>query len=616
MSRFFIIILMSCTVLSSCRQDEELQVPTTAQHGIVVKLRYDAYRGETRSALRQTADYDRVEYCVVDGAGSVVGNVKGVYDTDSSELKIEGLHEGDYRLLLLGIRGDWRNDGIDVRKMVHIEDTWITFPDEILKPLGAEYFYSQTPFTVTARNTGSGNEQTTDLPAEIIQNRIVGRTDFSFVFNNTYVRTAVLSKSALLTRARFYTGLTGTGSFVGESASACLSLDLNVAASCIFLPTVDGSAFTGEVEVITRNYRGNDICRTYGFELPAVEANRIGRIDTCVIHPDDESGTMFITETAYAEGKHAFILQDGEPKTVYADPALRAFNTSRPLQISATEDGLLHVRFYSPRALNGVLIKARIPRLGNDCFDLAYFDHIPAFAEFYETLPITQRKSICRTESGRWMTLPQMDPSDLDGIEFEVESKDPYWAKLKKIIHGWNISFHLYGGDPDLPDGGPAGNWMGIRPVHCREAVALFLNFTYMIDMPEHEEILRANEDRLYGNGGVDDKVTAETVLRQMRQERTLRVGLVYPGNGVVGLGGGNVFGAYQQSWLQHYSDTYSCEILFHELGHVMGYSHSSSFTYGPWAQELMNRFYVDHIDRMPIDSPAYLNSSMNPNLY
>ena len=246
MSRFFIIILMSCAVLSSCRQDEELQVPTTAQQGIVVKLRYDAYRGETRSALRQTADYDRVEYCVVDGAGSVVGNVKGVYDTDSSELKIEGLHEGDYRLLLLGIRGDWRNDGIDVRKMVHIEDTWITFPDEILKPLGAEYFYSQTPFTVTARNTGSGNEQTTDLPAEIIQNRIVGRTDFSFVFNNTYVRTAVLSKSALLTRARFYTGLTGTGSFVGESASACLSLDLNVAASCIFLPTVDGSAFTGE----------------------------------------------------------------------------------------------------------------------------------------------------------------------------------------------------------------------------------------------------------------------------------------------------------------------------------------------------------------------------------
>ena len=137
-----------------------------------------------------------------------------------------------------------------------------------------------------------------------------------------------------------------------------------------------------------------------------------------------------------------------------------------------------------------------------------------------------------------------------------------------------------------------------------------------MIDMPEHEEILRANEDILYGNGGVDDKVTAENVLRQMRQKRTLQVGLVYPGNGVLGLGGGSVFGAYQQAWLRHYDDYYACEIMFHELGHVMGYSHSSSFTYGPWAQELMNHFYVDNLNLFPVDSSDYLRSPGNPNLY
>ena len=157
---------------------------------------------------------------------------------------------------------------------------------------------------------------------------------------------------------------------------------------------------------------------------------------------------------------------------------------------------------------------------------------------------------------------------------------------------------------------------MGIRPVHCREAVAFFLNFTYMIDMPEHEEILRANEDRLYGNGGVTDKVTADVVLQQMRQERTLNVGLVYPGNGIIGLGGGSAFGVYQSGWLNHYTNTYACEIMFHELGHVMGYNHSSAFTYGPWAQELMNHFYVTHLNEMPINSPHYLNSSKNPTLY
>ena len=226
------------------------------------------------------------------------------------------------------------------------------------------------------------------------------------------------------------------------------------------------------------------------------------------------------------------------------------------------------------------------------------------------------RPTICRSESGRWVELPQLDVPALADIEFKIESEDPYWAKLQGILHGWTIAFSLYGGGPELPNGGPVGNWMGIRPVHCREVVAFFLNFTYMIDMPQHEVILRENQDRLYGNGGVEDKVTPETVLAQMRQPRSLIVGLVYPGHGVIGLGGGYVFGAYQTAWLNHYTNTYSCEIMFHELGHVMGYSHDSSFTYGPWAQELMNNFYVEHLGEMPIDSSTYLNTSKNPTLY
>ena len=325
---------------------------------------------------------------------------------------------------------------------------------------------------------------------------------------------------------------------------------------------------------------------------------------------------MFITQRAYDEGGHALILQDGESKSVYADPAQRSFNTASPLQLSVTDAGELHARFYSPRPLSGVLVRARIPQVDSEYLDLAWFDSIPPFADFREILPQMQRPTLCRSESGRWVELPQLDVPALAGIEFKIESEDPYWAKLQGILHGWTIAFGLYGGDPDLPNGGPVGNWMGIRPVHCREVVAFFLNFTYMIDMPPHEVILRENQDRLYGNGGVEDKVTPETVLAQMRQPRSLIVGLVYPGHGVIGLGGGYVFGAYQTAWLNHYTNTYSCEIMFHELGHVMGYSHDSSFTYGPWAQELMINFYVEHLGEMPIDSSTYLNTSKNPTLY
>lgn len=576
----------------------------------------DFDNGTTRSAIGSDTDYDRVEFCVVDNDGDVLSNIKGLYDRASSEIRIEGLREGEYRLLILGVRGDSDADGVSIARIRSIDDEWVTFPSDLHKPLEAEYFYSQTPFSVTTQAGESGNELAVVAEGEVVQRRIIGRADFHFEFNNPYVETALQTISVTFASPVFHTTLSGNGDFGGRSSGTSFTIDLNEGSSYLLPPTAVAQPLRGEIEMTTRSYRGHTERRTYGFSLEEVAANRIGRISTVATHPDDNSSTVFVTEPALEKFGVSYILQDGEPKEVYTDASQRSFNTSEPLQVSVTEDGRLHVRFYSPRELSDVLIQARVAAVDNEFFDLAYFDRIPAFADFYGELPMTLRRTFCRSESGRIIETDVVPAEAFASAEYRISSDDPFWAKIEAIEHGWNISFSLYGGNPDLPDGGPVGNWMGIRPVHCREAVALFLNFTYMIDMPEHEEILHANVDRLYGNGGVEDKVTVETVLRQMRQPRTLKIGLVYPGNGVIGLGGGTAFGAYQQAWFQHYFNTYSCEIMFHELGHVMGYNHSSSFTYGPWAQELMNRFYVDHIGEMPIDSPSYLNSSQNPNKY
>lgn len=605
-------------MLTGCRQDDwSPSVPAAAGDAAVFRLRGGAYDGAATRVEDLRTDYDRVEFRVVDAAsGDVIGDLRGLYHPDGSELRIEGLREGDYRLLVLGIRGDWSRDGVEVHPISHIDEEWVSFPADLGEPLAAEYFYSQSPFTVRTDISSEGIVTSQVTGTETLQQRIIGRADFTFAYENPYIRTALVSSRATLGEARFHTGMTGAGEFTGESDELSLETDLGEVSTYCFLPLVGGTSLRGEIELVTRTYRGGEVRRTFAYELADLEPNRIERIHTPVVHPDNTSGTMFITPQAYAEGSHGQILQDGEPKTVYTDPAQRRFNTAAPLQLSVTDAGELHARFYSPRPLSGVLVRARIPRVDSEYLDLAWFDSIPPFADFCERLPQLERPTQCLSESGRWVDLPQLTAADFEGVEFAVECEDPYWKKLRQIIHGWTIAFSLFNGDPDRPDGGPSGNWMGIRPVHCREAVAFFLNFTYMIDMPEHEVILRENQDRLYGNGGVNDKVTPERVLSQMRQSRSLNVGLVYPGNGIVGLGGGSSYGAYQQAWLQHYFNTYSCEIMFHELGHVMGYNHSSSFTYGPWAQELMNHFYVNHLDQMPIDSPSYLNSSQNPTLY
>ncbi len=614
----FTYVLFSCIVfLTACQSDPwEASIPTKRE-GIVFKLQYQDYENATtRSDMRLEAKYDRLEFCVVGESGSAVKGIKGYYDSINAKIELEGLREGDYRLLILGIRGDETADGVTIQPIQHLDDEWLQFPSEFQKPLEAEYFYSQTPFSVLRRATSWGDELYVTTAEEVVQKRIIGRIDFSFLFNNPYVETALLTQKVTLQSPRFTTGITGGGVFTGSSDGSDCTLDLNAQTVYLFPPTIEGEPLCGEIELTTRNYRGHTIRRTYDFTLQELRPNHIGRVTTPVEHPDDLSATLFLTEQALQKANPSYILQDDEHHTVYTNAELRSFNTSKPLQLAITDQGQLHARFYSPRDLNGVLIQARIPSISSEFLDLAYFDRIPGFVDFYGDLPLASRRSFCRTESGRIVEITPTAISDLMEAEFRVLSDDPFWAKLEAIEHGWAIGFSLYGGDPELPDGGPAGNWMGIRPVHCREVVALFLNFTYMIDMPEHEAILRANVDRLYGNGGVNDKVSVEVVLQQMRQPRTLKVGLVYPGNGVIGLGGGSVFGAYQQAWFQHYFNTYSCEIMFHELGHVMGYNHSSSFTYGPWAQELMNHFYVEHIGEMPIDSPHYLNSAQNPNKY
>ena len=48
----------------------------------------------------------------------------------------------------------------------------------------------------------------------------------------------------------------------------------------------------------------------------------------------------------------------------------------------------------------------------------------------------------------------------------------------------------------------------------------------------------------------------------------------------------------------------------------MLGYNHTSSFTNGPWAHQLMSNFYLEHLPEFPIYSPDYLDSKNNPNLY
>ena len=375
--RKILVLLLTLGVLLGACESDDMEMPADAgTSGTVFKLGRDPFENmSTRSANEEKARYDRLEYYILDESGKPVEGVKSLYRAESSEIVVEGLHEGDYSLLVLGIVGDYERDGVVINTLSDISDVWLTFPENMNTSLCAEYYYSRTPFSVIRHQTADGMIEMVSVDTEIHQKRIMGRMDYSLGYSNDYVRTAMVSRKVNLVSPKFYTQFTADSVFSGQTSGQDMTFDLDESESLFFMPSL--SSFEGTVDLISRDYKGGRTEQVYHFDGAELEPNKINDVKVAVRHPDDDSGLMFVTDKAYLEGKHGKILQDGEPVSVYTDARQRSFSTMNLLQTSITDEGQLHLRFYSPRSIEGVTVKARIPAISDEYVDFAYFDTIP-----------------------------------------------------------------------------------------------------------------------------------------------------------------------------------------------------------------------------------------------
>ena len=81
---------------------------------------------------------------VCDESGLVLSSVKWNYDRNTSSLRLEGLHEGSYRLSVMGVRGDISRDGVRVNSLSRADEEWFSFPAKVA-PLEAEYYLFINP---------------------------------------------------------------------------------------------------------------------------------------------------------------------------------------------------------------------------------------------------------------------------------------------------------------------------------------------------------------------------------------------------------------------------------------------------------------------------------------
>ena len=602
-----IVLLLIAFCVSSCqKKDSDYNQPTeTYQFHLALSNSNESQNEiETKSIGNLN-----VKYFISDKQGNVINDVFAAYDTQLETITIEPIRPGEYELFVLAYTPALEKEGFIVASTLTTKkDTWIHFSkDNIGLMKDRSLLFGKCQFKV-------GN--TTSHNADVALSNVFSAVALNTKFPNKYTNDILTKVSVSLEPSLVHNSLSLDGELSGSVQLIVNNDEVEHNSQLYTFPSSTDKLVNFNVNTETVNH--DRLKYKSNFEGITNTSLRRGVKNIINVdlsnHPDSNTGTIYINRKVHNSKDRPKILQDSESKSVYYNSSQRSFYVNKPLQITFTEDNKLHTRFYSPVPVQNVEIWAKFPDFKEELL-IAYLDTIPAFSDAKYDIQIDET-SLFKTRSNKYTAIQQRNIDNFANATLSIESSDRYMKKIETIRCDWWNKFTSFGGNPDLPNGGPAGNWMGIRPVHIREAVGLMTNLAYMFSSPKFEAYLATFQGRLYGNKGKEDILDVTTLTQRFLDHSGYNLGLVYEGNGVLGMGGGRSFGVAQYVFYGHYLGLYSCNTIFHELSHTVDFSHNSNMTYGIWAGGIADTYYVNNVSTFPVNSPSYLNTSANPTLY
>ncbi|MGL5272181.1 MAG: hypothetical protein ACRC8J_01695, partial [Phocaeicola sp.] len=608
------LVIAICLLLStftSCSNEETID--KLANNKIAFQLTFD--NSKLPSTRSQSAL--QVRYQIADSRGQIIHDVFSSYNATEGIITIEPLPLGSYTLYVLAYNQSLESEGFQVNEKIQsITDTWFSFANnEVPVLLQDQLYYKAQEFVMTSEISMS---QVVNL------HYLLSGVDIEQKNTSMYMRHSMTNITLEIPEtASFYTGLSVNGAYQGTGKVKATTTSFLTNHAFYLMPQRTEKAISTNFILSTKNPRGE----MYQLDLSAPIHYQGGLKDKVSLdfsaHPDAQAGMLYISQEYYDQENRGLIFQDDEHHDIYTDPAQRSFYINKTLQVKGNEELDLHTRFYSARPIKDVFIWSSAERYGERIL-LAYYDSIPAFCDAHFNFNNLAENQVFLMESNERVKLSKEDLKALLKSAFEIECNDPYWMKLQEIRAVWYIYFNLYGCDPTKDDGGPSGNWRGIRPVHIREAVAAFTNIAYLFSSKAYSDLLDTYQGRLYGNGGLAaGPIDVRTVIPALLAHKEFRTGLT--GRDAAGLGGGYTFGVYQGAYLWHYGSEYFASIYFHEMAHCIGYSHSSSFATSwawdspgdvDWDRGITAGYYGANFADFPVPNASYLNSGSNPNRY
>lgn len=594
-----------CAALTSCQEDMGSDESLTGDNKLCFRLLFNDVP-QSRAGIPNTHE---VICYLADASGTIINNVLSDYHPSDESIVMEPLPNGQYQLIVLAFDARLTAYGFTLASgQKNVDDALFSFKDgriPVIKDLFA--YRGKIDFSVQ-------DQAAVSIP--ITMHNIFAAVRIELENSNDYIKNSLQNFTiSSPKRVDMYDLFTLSGKYEGRGEWDCDRAPIEDGSVVVAMPRITGDeAVDLDFKIETLDHRQMRYKNQFSSSC-IFDANKLSLISIDMSkHPNARIGMIYATRSLYDSEPRPLILQDDEHKSVLYDANQRSFYIDNIVQLKLTDQGELHTRSYSPKSIKGASIWAKLPDI-RDRVLLAYYDSIPAFCDARFKMQIPQIGGELFTDTGGRIPITNDMIAQLATSELTLESEDPYWLKVKQIQAHWKIGFASYGGDPDRPDGGITGNWKGLRPVHAREAIAIYLNIGYMVTLPEFVAWQDTFQGRLYGNGGSTDIIDVSTIIPKINNHARFQVGLVL-GVGTIGLGGGSTWGVYQNTYVSHYTSTYAVNTAFHELGHCIGYNHSSSMSYGAWAGGCTDVFYVGHISEFPMNDYRILNSRSNPHLY
>lgn len=285
----------------------------------------------------------------------------------------------------------------------------------------------------------------------------------------------------------------------------------------------------------------------------------------------DEETVSPKTVSFDTEQNSSLMFQDDETLEVMTSEA-RAYSIAQIIRVKAIDEKTIEVSNFAPFDIEDATILAIIE--GVTQVQLFKIKKIRAHATQSLKYPFVDGTSLFLDTADKVVDLSQYAVTGITPtkISFDFTGDNETILRLKKLQKlKWTIKYQNYD-----PNNDPSNNWLPTTAKDIRRFSGLLINMGLVFVSDEFRQAFL--NETIIGNDGT-------TVLTMTEKEKAYNDIINHSRfncgkcTNVSGLGGGSTLG-YAEHILHDYINKDTAEIVAHEVGHCVGFNHSSNMTY------------------------------------